>query len=101
MVAFDVYNITLWNIVISINKHEKETCSLQVVRHYDNLTGVYERESQFLDATVDIMKDFAIPLILVDFSKHTADKERFVILELKENDPLTILRSVFKMRLLL
>ena len=72
MVSFEVYNVTLWNIVMSINRIENDSCSLQLIRAYEESTfwsGDYGRnKSEFLDASVNMMISHSIPLVLMDFS---------------------------------
>ena len=78
MVAFDVYNNTLWSIVMMINKVEHDSCSIQVIRGYENFTssfehGHYNKHSELLDASIEVMKDHSIPIVVVDFSRWVAD----------------------------
>ena len=77
-VAFEVLNATLWNIVTLINQVEHNSCSLQLIRPY-NISYIvgygvnYGRESKFLDASINIMIENAIPIVLVDFGIQMLD----------------------------
>ena len=76
MVAFEVFNATLWNIVMSINKAENEACSLQIIRAPENFTGGYYyfgRKSELMDASLEMMMTHSIPLVNVDYMFHAWD----------------------------
>ena len=78
MVSFEVYNATLWNIFMMINKAEHESCSMQLIRAYNNTFNVYGRKSPFLDASIEIMKNHDVPIVLVDYSMNTWDQEYMI-----------------------
>ena len=54
MVAFEIFNATLWSLLTAINKMEGESCSVQLLRAYENSTGIYGQKSQFLDVSVEM-----------------------------------------------
>ena len=79
MSFFDVYNTTLWNIVLSINNAEQKTCSLQIIRSPTNYTGDYynfDRESLLMNASVEMMVTHFIPLLTVDYTTEKWDMEQ-------------------------
>ena len=78
---------------MTINKVENDTCNLQVVRGYDelNLRGLYGNKSQFLDASVNMMVNFAIPLISIDYSLNVEDlRQSIAIAPPSERDPFNV-----------
>ena len=74
MVAFEVFNATLWSLLTAINKMEGESCSVQLLRAYENSTGIYGQRSQFLDVSVEMTSRLSMPIMLVDYSRGIADK---------------------------
>ena len=70
MAFFHTYNMTLWNIVMAINRAENGACSLQVARAYNriNSTAWYNQKSLLLEAATDMMILQGIPVVMVDYS---------------------------------
>ena len=70
MVPFQLFNATLWNIVMAINEVEKHSCSLQIVHNVYNESWTFSGPSnQFLKASIETMIRNAIPVILTDYLK--------------------------------
>ena len=67
MTSFEVVNVTLWNLVLAINKAHKDSCSMQVVRDYNNNGSI------FSDSSRDMMIQHSIPIIFVDNQANTKD----------------------------
>ena len=80
MIPFEVYNATLWKIVMAINSFEKELCTVQLIRAYGNdnaLSGIYSNRSQFLDTSIDMMRLHEIPIFLIDYSIEVQEKRSY------------------------
>ena len=90
MVAFEVYNVTLWNIVMTINEIEHGSCTLQINHNVSWI--VTHRKSQLLDASVDIMIEKAIPILLVDYSETKFDTDHFKQTQFDNDDVILFIR---------
>ena len=60
MVSFEVYNTTLWNIVMMINRAEKGTCSIHLIHNARNESW---QNNHLLDASIEMMKEHQIPFV--------------------------------------
>ena len=74
MVAFEVYNATLWNIVMQINNAENESCTMQIatpLQDLNNFVSFYPKrnDNRLLDTAISMMIAHSIPLVLVDIKK--------------------------------
>ena len=76
MPGFEVFNMTLWKIVMAINEAEAMSCSLQLVRAYDqqDLFGAYENKSRFLDESVNMMIAHGMPIMVIDYTYGIEDQ---------------------------
>ena len=78
MVSFEVFNATLWNIVLAINKIEKGSCSIQLMVRNSNGPNEtnHERhnETSIFESSIDMSIKLAIPIVFVDFSENVFDQ---------------------------
>ena len=72
MLAFDVYNVTFWNMVMAINRVEYYSCSLQVVYQKPQNN---ESMSPLLRTSLNMMKKHSIPLVLIEYGKLPFDTQ--------------------------
>ena len=77
MVLFEVYNSTLWNIIMMINKVERESCSLHIVHNnvHNESWSFDGTDNQFLKASIETMKMNYIPIVITDYITQPSDTE--------------------------
>ena len=73
MVAFEVFNATLWSVILAINKIEKRSCSIQLATTYIGPKEINKNATSFLDSSIAMAVQHAIPILLTDFSESIAD----------------------------
>ena len=84
MSSFHVLNVTLWNVINSINAAENFSCTLHPSRESNDNT------SDVVEVSMNLMLEKAIPIMLVDFAERFEDNLEHIVLMYRDAIPFSI-----------